>query len=126
MKQIINVPHARLKLGILAAAFLLTGIAGNNKSADVIMFHDDINVARKTNIRIFPNPSLNGVLYINHSDHRLKEVQFYVFDLEGTMMHNMKLKEKEKKQISGLKKGVYMYDVFYNDESIDRGKIIVK
>ena len=41
-------------------------------------------------------------------------------------MHNIKLNAKTKKTITGLQKGVYMYDVFSDDESIERGKIIVK
>ena len=81
---------------------------------------------KKINVRIYPNPSTNGTVYISSNHNSNKELQFYVFDLEGTMMHNIKLNAKGKKIISGLRKGVYMYDVFKNDESIERGKIIVK
>ena len=81
---------------------------------------------KKINVRIYPNPSPNGTVYISSNHNSDKEIQFYVFDLEGTMMHNIKLNARGKKTITGLKKGIYMYDVFSDDESIERGKIIVK
>jgi hypothetical protein len=81
---------------------------------------------KKINVRIYPNPSPNGTIYISSNHNSDKEIQFYVFDLEGTMMHNITLNAKGKKTITGLRKGVYMYDVFSDDESIERGKIIVK
>lgn len=79
----------------------------------------------RENIRIFPNPS-NGIIHVNSINKSLKEIQFYVFDLEGTMIENVRLVGKERKKIRGLKKGTYLYDVFNNDESIERGKIVVK
>ena len=54
-----------------------------------------------------------------------KEVHFYVFDLDGVMIENIRLRTCEVKKITGLSKGVYLYDVFEKDESIERGKIIV-
>jgi hypothetical protein len=77
-------------------------------------------------IKIYPNPSSNGTIHITSNQTDDKELQFYVFDLEGTLMHNLKLNAKTRKTITGLQKGVYMYDVFSDDESIERGKIIVK
>jgi hypothetical protein len=53
-------------------------------------------------------------------------LQVYIFDLSGTLMHQLTLKDKEKHILRNLKKGIYVYDVFKNDESIDGGRIIVK
>ena len=77
-------------------------------------------------IKIYPNPSSNGTIHIASNQTDDKQLQFYVFDIEGTLMHNIKLNAKTRKTITGLQKGVYMYDVFSDDESIERGKIIVK
>ena len=49
-----------------------------------------------------------------------------IFDLDGTMVYQAVLKNKEQKKIDNLPKGTYTYDVFQNDESIEEGKIIVK
>lgn len=74
-------------------------------------------------VRLYPNPSPDGTITINST---IKEpLYFYVFDLEGTLLHRITLKGKEQKTITNLEKGIYTYDVFKNDESIEQGKIIV-
>jgi hypothetical protein len=79
---------------------------------------------KKSSIKLYPNPSPNGVITVNSTIN--EPLHFYVFDLEGTLLHRILLKGKEQKTITNLKKGTYMYDVFKNDESIEQGKIIVK
>ena len=77
----------------------------------------------KNNVRLYPNPSPNGTITVNST---VKEsLHFYVFDLEGTLLHRITLKGKEQKTIKNLERGTYTYDVFKNDESIEQGKIIV-
>jgi hypothetical protein len=75
-------------------------------------------------VRLYPNPTSNGTITINST---IKEpLHFYVFDLEGTLLHRINLKGKAREKITNLKKGIYTYDVFKNNESIEQGKIIVK
>ncbi len=81
---------------------------------------------KKTSVKIYPNPSSDGTITISTNDNEGSRLNFYVFDLDCTLIHNLQLKGKEKRTIQGLKKGIYMYDVFKNDESIERGKLIVK
>ena len=77
----------------------------------------------KNNVRLYPNPSPNGTITVNSTVN--VPLHFYVFDLEGTLLHRLTLKGKEQKTITNLERGTYMYDVFKNDESIEQGKIIV-
>ena len=79
---------------------------------------------KKSTIKLYPNPSPDGVITVNSTIS--ESLHFYVFDLEGTLLHRIILKGKAQKTITNLKKGTYMYDVFKNDESIEQGKIIVK
>ena len=81
-------------------------------------------VEKKNSIKLYPNPSPDGIITVNSTI--TEPLHFYVFDLEGTLLHRIALKGKEQRTISDLKKGTYMYDVFKNDESIEQGKIIVK
>lgn len=53
-------------------------------------------------------------------------LDFYVFDMEGTLELHYKLIGKEHKKISSLKRGYYMYQVFEGDEMTDSGKINIK
>jgi hypothetical protein len=52
-----------------------------------------------------------------------KEIDFLVFDINGNMVLNYKMKAGEKRSISNLKKGAYMYHVFSEDEYLTTGKI---
>ena len=78
---------------------------------------------RKNSIKLSPHPTANGGLTVTSK--RNGNLFFYVFDLEGTLLHQLAFRGKEKKTITNLKKGVYTYDVFENNEGIEQGKIIV-
>ena len=78
---------------------------------------------KKTLIKLYPNPSY-GKLSVTASTTEV--LHFYIFDLEGTLVYQAVLKNKDRKVIEGLAKGTYIYDVFEKDESIEEGKIIIK
>jgi hypothetical protein len=77
----------------------------------------------KNAIKIYPNPSY-GKLSV--SANTSTSLHFYIFDVEGTLVYQAVLNNKERKTIDTLKKGTYLYDVFEKDESIEEGKIIIK
>ena len=111
----------------LASIPAVTSLVETKKSFSVqnnFSLADKDPVAKKNTIRLYPNPSPNGIITVNStiSD----PLHFYVFDLEGTLLHRIALKGKAQQTITNLKKGTYMYDVFKNDESIEQGKITVK
>jgi len=93
--------------------------------------HDSLQVTKLNQqnnhniITIDPNPS-TGNIQVKNITGNAREVQFYVFDLDGVMIENIRLLARETKKVNGLSKGVYLYDVFEKDESIERGKIIVQ
>jgi len=55
-----------------------------------------------------------------------KEIEFMVFDINGNMVLNYKMKPGEKRTITELKKGSYMYHVFAEDEYLTTGKIVFR
>jgi len=55
-----------------------------------------------------------------------KEIEFMVFDINGNMVLNYKMKPGEKRKITELKKGSYMYHVFAEDEYLTTGKIVFR
>jgi hypothetical protein len=77
----------------------------------------------RTVVKLYPNPSY-GKLSVSASTS--STLHFYIFDLEGTLVYQAVLNNKERKTIENLKKGTYLYDVFEKDESVEEGKIIVK
>ena len=55
-----------------------------------------------------------------------KDIEFMVFDINGNMVLSYKMKPGEKKTITELKKGSYMYHVFAEDEYLTTGKIVFR
>jgi hypothetical protein len=92
----------------------------NNISIDSIKIKSE---PPKTAVKLYPNPSY-GKLSV--SANTSSTLHFYIFDLEGTLVYQAVLNNKERKTIENLKKGTYLYDVFERDESIEEGKIIIK
>lgn len=69
------------------------GFSVQNNFSDVL---DNGKTARKkTTIKLYPNPSPNGIITVNSMIN--EPLHFYVFDLEGTLLHRIILKGKEQK-----------------------------
>jgi hypothetical protein len=111
------------------ALFIICCTAANAQSAHLISYQSKTAVEKPTApkknvVTIDPNPSYNGTISV--STKAQSELHFYIFDLEGTLIYQAVIKDKQKKQISNLIKGTYLYNVFLNDESIEEGKLFVK
>lgn len=118
----------RKTLTLLLASFItITASAGEVKSFET-SFSDTLLFKKRSLrniIRLSPNPTVNGTVSVSSMSNEGK-LQVYIFDLSGTLMHQLTLEDKEKYVLRNLKKGIYIYDVFKYDESIDSGRIIVK
>jgi hypothetical protein len=95
-------------------------------------FEDDKKPAKKERsfknqnvVKVFPDMIRKKVHVIARSGNE-KEIEFLVFDINGNMVVNYKMKAGEKRTISELKKGSYMYHVFSEDEYMTTGKIVVR
>jgi hypothetical protein len=91
-------------------------------------YADSVNIellhAKRPSVRLNSNTTREGITFTNAQGDQ--SLEFFIFDLEGTLVHHTILNPKEKKTISTLKKGIYLYDLFYKDESIERGKITIQ
>lgn len=79
----------------------------------------------KASVRIYPDP-VKKVLHVVARHNNGKEIDFFVFDLEGTLIVNYKMKAKDHKRITGLHKGSYVYNVFCGDMQTDSGNFEIK
>ncbi len=79
----------------------------------------------KASVKIYPDP-VKKTLHVVARHNKGKEIDFFVFDLEGTLILNYKMKSKEHKKIKGLNKGSYVYDVFCGDIQTDSGNFEIK
>jgi hypothetical protein len=92
-------------------------------------FDDDKKPARKERsfknqnaVKVFPDAVKKAMHVVARSGNK-KEIEFLVFDINGNMVLNYKLKAGERKTICDLTKGSYMYHVFAEDEYLMTGKL---
>jgi len=95
-------------------------------------FEDDEKPAKKEKsfrnqnvVKVYPDIMKKEMHVIAKSGIE-KEIEFMVFDINGNMVLNYKMKPGEKRKITELKKGSYMYHVFAEDEYLTTGKIVFR
>ncbi len=72
-------------------------------------------------VKIYPDQTKKSV-YVLAKETNGFEIDFYTFDLEGTLIKHFRMKKGDRKEIKGLEKGKYVYSVFSGDEETDRGE----
>lgn len=95
-------------------------------------FEDDKRPGRKEHtfknqdaVKVLPDAIKKAVHVVARPGNK-KELDFLVFDVNGNMVLDYKMKAGERKTISALVKGSYMYYVFAEDEYLMTGKIVFK
>ena len=78
---------------------------------------------KEREVKIYPD-IIKKTMHVKNVE--TSEVDFFVFDLQGTLMVHYKMNEKDHRRINGLDKGTYTYQVFKKDEMSESGKIIIK
>ncbi len=128
----------RSKILLLVAIISLTQtklLAANNRSEIFISkknFEDDKKPAKKEKsfknqnvVKVYPDV-IKKAMHVVARSGNAKEIEFLVFDINGNMILNYKMKAGERRTISELKRGSYMYHVFAEDEYLTTGKIVFR
>ncbi|MGQ0740580.1 MAG: hypothetical protein ACT4OJ_16140 [Bacteroidota bacterium] len=76
-------------------------------------------------VKIYPD-ALKREMHVVAKDNDGKEIDFFVFDLQGTLKHNYKMQPKDHQKISGLARGTYVYRVFCGDEETAAGQFEIR
>lgn len=85
------------------------------------------NFAKLNNdaVKIYPD-AIKRSMHVVAKENEGKKTDFYVFDLEGTLLKHFKMQPRDHQQIKGLKRGTYIYRVFTGDEETASGKINIR
>lgn len=78
-----------------------------------------------SSVKIYPD-AVKREMHVVAKDNDGKEIDFFVFDLQGTLVQNYKMKAKDHHRIAGLARGTYMYRVFCGDEETAAGKFEIR
>ena len=85
-----------------------------------------VNSSRNNDaVRIYPD-IIKKVMHVVAKENDGKQIDFFVFDMQGTLMKHFKMKDGEHKIISGLQRGKYIYHVFCGDEETASGKFDIR
>jgi hypothetical protein len=125
-----------LVLGLCACFSTIQVLANDHPGklkTTAYLFEDDKKPAKKTrssakttvntvSVRFVPDIFKKSFHVVTKSESE-KEMNFFVFDVEGNLVMNYKSKGSERKTISGLNRGNYIYRVFCDDEEVASGRI---
>jgi hypothetical protein len=82
-------------------------------------------ISKKYKIRLYPNAS-QQVLFFNASGEEGIVYQLYLFDIEGQLVKQANIRNKQTTVINIIEKGIYLFEVFIEDKRIETGKVTVR
>jgi len=135
------VPNRKYTAGILSAsaaiAFFLAVAASPANAAtgmspclpsDTILVEKQLT-SKKYKIRLYPSAT-HEVLFFSAAaasgDGNGKIYQFFLFDMEGNLVKQANIRNKQTTVLNNIEKGTYLFEIFSNDERIENGKVIVR
>jgi len=92
--------------------------------SDTILVQKQLT-SKKNKIKLYPNAS-HQVLFFNASGEAGKVFQLFLFDLDGKLVKQVNIRNRETTVLNKIEKGVYIFEVFSDDERIENGQVIVK
>ena len=78
-----------------------------------------------SSVRIYPD-ILKRTMHVVAKDDEGKGIDFFVFDLEGTLVHHYKMKAGDHEKLAGLERGKYVFRVFSGDEETATGELDIR
>jgi hypothetical protein len=78
-----------------------------------------------SSVKIYPD-LVKRVMHVVAKENDGKGIDFFVFDLEGTLMQHYKMEDGDHKRITGLNRGRYVYRVFSGDEETATGELEIR
>lgn len=76
-------------------------------------------------VKIYPD-ILKRSMHVVAKDNKGKEIDFFVFDLQGNLVQNFKMKERDHQKLGGLARGKYVYRVFSGDHETACGEFEIR
>ena len=118
---------------IFLAFAMISSIASYGSQGSQVVannFHDSIIVEKRISSRghriaLYPD-AMHKVLFFTVKGEGGKVYQLYVFDIDGRLVKQREIRNKQTTYISEMEEGVYLFDVFCDDERIGRGQIAVR
>lgn len=141
MKHLSTLKAATM-LAMLAALFISQEVNASGKPVrkyaanETIVAKEDPAKVKKTAAKYFSPLNNSSVkihpatikreMHVVAKENEGKQIDFFVFDMDGTLVQHYKMEHKNHYKLTGLKKGIYVYNVFSGDEQTAAGKFEVR
>ena len=117
-------------IAILLSVFISSASANHLYCETKAVFRDTIlvqkqQISKKYKIKLYPNTN-HQVLFFNASGEAGKVYQLFLFDIDGKLVRQVNILNKQTTVLNKIEKGNYLFEVFSDDERIENGKVIVK
>lgn len=76
-------------------------------------------------VKIYPD-AIKRVMHVVARDNDDREIEFFVFDMDSTLVQHFRMKEGDHQRLSGLERGKYIYHVFAGDEETATGNFEIR
>ena len=115
---------------LLAASLQSYAVPAEAYKSPEVHYFDSIFVekqftSKKYRVRLYPNAN-QQVLFFSASGESGRVYQLFLFDMDGTLVKQANIRNKQTTVINNLEKGVYLFEVFSDDERIENGKVTVR
>ena len=91
---------------------------------DTILVQKQIT-SKKYRIKLYPDVN-NEVLFFSVRGQENKIYQLFLFDLDGKLVKQANIKNKQITVLDNIDKGNYLFEVFSDDERIENGQVIIR
>jgi hypothetical protein len=81
--------------------------------------------SKKHKIRLYPD-ARQQVLFFSANGEDGKVYQLYLFDMDGRLVHQAQIRNKETTVLTAISEGNYLFEVFTDDERIENGQLTVR
>ena len=82
-------------------------------------------VSKKNKIRLFPDAK-QQVLFFSANGEDRRVYQLYLFDMDGRLVNQTSIRNRETTVLTTLCEGNYLFEVFTDDERIENGHLVVR
>ena len=93
-------------------------------SSDTIVVYKQ-QKSRKHGIRLYPDAT-HQVLFFAANGVYGRAYQLFIFDVEGKLVRQVNIKNKQTTVLEQIEKGDYIFEVFSDDERIETGQVHVR
>lgn len=117
-----------LRSVLLAIAFCTTTstalASGHSSFSDTIVIKKQ-TVNKKIKVRLYLSAN-QRVLFFSASGTDGKVYQLFLFDLDGKLVKQVNVRNKQTTVLNNIEKGNYLYEVFSDDDRIENGQLLIK